>query len=145
MAKRRISKASKRRLSFFGPVCVFFIFYFIFSLLYNVYVIYDLTKEKSNLDQKYLSLQEEAEQLKIDIEALNDPDYLANYARENYLYSKDGEYIIQIGEDIKETTETIDTIETQIDKNYIVLFLSFIMILVFSYIILKGRKKNKKK
>ena len=85
MAKRRISKASKRRLTFFGTLSLIAIFYFIFSLFYNAYVIYDLVQEKDKLEKNYVKLQEQAENLKIDIEKLNDPDYLANYARENGL------------------------------------------------------------
>lgn len=93
---RRISKASKRRLSIFGTLSLITIIYFLFSLLYNAYSIYDLTRQKSNLESKYTALKEEAEELKIDIEKLSDEKYLANYAREKYLYSKDDEIIIKI-------------------------------------------------
>ena len=144
MTKRRISKASKRRLTFFGTISLISIIYFGFSLLYNVYVIYNLTNEKKALENSYIELQEEAEQLKIDIEKLNDPEYLANYARENYLYSKDGEYIIQIDE-LEETNDNIENISMQINKNYIILGLSIIMILIFIYILSKGKKKDKRK
>lgn len=144
MTKRRISKASKRRLTFFGTISLISIIYFCFSLLYNVYVIYNLTNEKKALENSYIELQEEAEQLKIDIEKLNDPEYLANYARENYLYSKDGEYIIQIDE-LEETNDNIENISMQINKNYIILGLSIIMILIFIYILSKGKKKDKRK
>ena len=36
---------------------------------------------------------------KDDIKKLNDPDYVARYAREKYLYSKNGELIIRIPDD----------------------------------------------
>ena len=68
MAKRRISKASKRRLTFFGTISLVAILYFCFSLIYNVYTIYDLSKEKKSLENLFIQLQEEAESLKIDIE-----------------------------------------------------------------------------
>ena len=32
-------------------------------------------------------------ELNIDIEKLNDPEYLAKYIKEKYMYSKDGEII----------------------------------------------------
>ena len=140
MSKRRISRASKRRLTFFGTISLIVIIYFCFSLIYNVYTIFDLTKEKRYLENLYVELQEEAESLKIDIEKLNDENYLANYARENYLYSKDGEYIIQI-EDIEDIEEDITK---EINKNYIILGLSLLMVLIFIYIFSKGRKKSKK-
>lgn len=140
MAKRRITKASKRRLTFFGTISLVAIVYFCFSLIYNIYTIYDLTQEKKNLEVFFVELQEEAETLKIDIEKLNDKNYLANYAREHYLYSKDGEYIIQI-DDLQEVEEDISN---EINKNYLILALSIIMILIFIYIISKGNKKKKK-
>jgi len=140
MTKRRISKASKRRLTFFGTISLVAIVYFGFSLIYNAYTIYNLTKEKKSLDNLYIELQEEAESLKIDIDKLNDEDYLANYAREHYLYSKDGEYIIQI-DDIEDIEENITD---EINKNYLILGLSILMILIFIYIISKGKRKTKK-
>lgn len=144
MPKRRITKASKRRLTIFGTVSVIAIVYFIISLIYSFYSIYDLSMQKKELENTYLALQEEAENLKIDIEKLNDEKYLADYARENYLYSKDDEYIIQI-EEIIETKEEIDTLDTIIDKNYILIGLSFLILLIFIYILFKGKKRNKKK
>ena len=144
MPKRRITKASKRRLTIFGTISAIAIVYFSISLIYSIYSIYDLSQQKKELEEKYLILQEEAESLKIDIEKLNDEKYLADYARENYLYSKDDEYILQI-EEIVETKEEIDTISAAIDKNYILFGLVILIILIFMYILLKGKKKNTKK
>ena len=140
MAKRRISKASKRRLTFFGTISLIAILYFGFSLIYNAYLIIDLTNEKKNLESLYVDLQEESKQLKIDIEKLNDDTYLANYAREHYLYSKDGEYIIQFDQE-----EFEEDLNSEINKNYIILGLSLLMILIFIYILTKGNKKKRKK
>ena len=145
MAVRRISKASKRRLSIFGTLSLIAIIYFIFNLFYSTYNIYSLTMEKKNLENNYVKLQEEAENLKIDIEKLNDEEYLANYARENYLYSKDGEYILQLGEDITETSNTLDIINIKINRNYMLISLCILILLMFIYIISKSTKKNKKR
>ena len=144
MTKRTITKASKRRLSIFGTISVIAIVYFVVSLISSTYSIYTLTKEKKELENLYIELVEQAEDLKLDIEKLNDPDYLADYARENYLYSKDGEYILQI-EEIIETKEEIDTISTSINKEYILLGLGFLVILMFVYILIKSKKRSKKK
>lgn len=138
MAKRRISKASKRRLGFFGPICLIAIFYAIFLLLYNGYTIYELSIKKNNLENKLLELQKESEDLKTDIEKLNDEKYLANYAREHYLYSKDGEYIIHIEDDLD---TSISNIDTEINKNYIIIGLSIVMFLIIVYILRKDKKK----
>ena len=96
--------------------------------------------EKIQLEKLYVELQEEGENLKIDIEKLNDKNYLANYAREHYLYSKDGEYILQM-DDVEKIEEDISN---EINKNYLIVGLSLFMLLVFVYIILKGKRKNKK-
>lgn len=145
MAKRRITKASKRRLTIFGTFSVLAIGYFIFSLLYNIYTIYDLTKEKEKLEKNYISLQKEAEDLKVDLEKLNDPDYLANYARENYLYSKEGEYVLQLKEETEKTEEEISVISDNLKKNYMIIGLSITVIIIFITILRKGKKRRKKK
>ena len=143
MSKRRISKASKRRLSFFGPIFIFFIVYCFISLAYNLYMIYSLSSERNSLEKEYIALQEQAKNLKIDIDKLNDPEYLANYARENYRYSKDGEIIIQLDSDIEETNKNIKNIDNEINKEYILLGLSILLIIIFIYILKKGKKKKK--
>ncbi len=144
MPKRRITKASKHRLTVFGSISIFAIIYFLSSLIYSGYSIYNLAQEKTRLDNLYVELQEKSEELKLDIEKLKDPDYLADYARENYLYSKDDEYILQI-EEIVETTEKIDVISNKINKNYIMFALGFIIFLIFLYIIVKSNKRSIKK
>lgn len=145
MAKRRISKASKKRLIFWGIPCVIIIFYFIFTLFYSAYELYSLNIEKRHLEKDYVKLQEKAEDLKIDIEKLSDEKYLADYAREHYLYSKDGEYILQLSEDIEDTDDTLKIINIKINRNYILLALSIITILMFIYILSKGKRKKKSK
>lgn len=143
MAKRRISRSSKMRLTFFGTLSIIAIFYFLFSLLFNVYTIYDLTNDKQNLQNSLLKLQEEAEELKTDIEKFNDPEYLADYAREHYYYTKKDEYVIKMDE-IEETDELIDTLNLNINKKYIILGLSLFMVIFFIYILKKGKKRKKK-
>ena len=53
-------------------------------------------KEKKDLETKYSKLLSDKEVLETDVKKLQDPDYVAKYAREKYLYSKDGELIIKI-------------------------------------------------
>ena len=81
----------------------------------------------------------EAEQLEIEIESLNDPEYLAKYARENYSYSKDGEYIIKL----KDTEDKIEKVDDELNKDYIVVGLVIFIIIVFVFIITRSSKKNK--
>ena len=55
-------------------------------------------QNKKELENKYTSLLEEEETLSSDIIKLQDPDYIARFAREKYLYSRNGEIIIKIVE-----------------------------------------------
>ncbi len=99
MAKRKSNKKAKRR------IFVFFIFFgaIIGSLSYsfftNVEKIIEIKKDKSGLNTKLADLQEEEKVLNSDIKKLQDPEYVARYAREKYLYSKDGELIIRLPDD----------------------------------------------
>ena len=61
--------------------------------------IFEKYQEKQTLEKKLVSLKEEEERLRVDADKLQDPDYIARYAREKYFYSKDGEYIIKIPEE----------------------------------------------
>ena len=57
-----------------------------------------LINEKQALEEKLAELQAQEKELKLDANKLQDPDYIARYAREKYSYSKDGEFIIKIPE-----------------------------------------------
>lgn len=57
------------------------------------------SKNKLNteeLQSKYNEKLEEEEELKSEIEKLKDPEYMARYTREKYLYSADNEIIIKM-------------------------------------------------
>ena len=56
-------------------------------------------QEKQELEKELTALKEKEEELQVDAKKLQNPDYVARYAREKYLYSKDGEYILQIPEE----------------------------------------------
>lgn len=56
-------------------------------------------QEKQELELELTALKEKEEELQVDAKKLQNPDYIARYAREKYLYSKDGEYILQIPEE----------------------------------------------
>ncbi|MDD4027540.1 MAG: septum formation initiator family protein [Bacilli bacterium] len=58
--------------------------------------IYNIKQQKKIVEQKLSMLVEEEQYLKLEVEKLNDPDYVARYAREKYLFSKDGEFNIRI-------------------------------------------------
>lgn len=102
MPKKKIKKkkAKKGILRFFvfGISCItlstliLMSFSRIWSQIYNKY------QEKKELEGKLVSLREEEQKLSMDVEKMQDPEYVARYLREKYFYSKDGEYIIRIPE-----------------------------------------------
>jgi cell division protein DivIC len=60
-------------------------------------------KETEELLKRKEELLEEEASLKSEVNKLRDPDYIARYAREKYMYTKDGEVILKIiSEDKKE-------------------------------------------
>lgn len=137
MAKR-VPKQTKRRLAILGPISLVIIVYFLINLATYSYKLITLYREEKKLKDKLVSLQAEESNLKVEIQKLKDPDYLARYARENYLYSKDGEYIIKIEEKDKETSN-----ENNLDKyyDYIVYGAGGVIILIFGYVIIRSIKK----
>lgn len=139
--KRRVSKASKRRLMFFGIISIAIIIYFFISLGTYFFKIVKLSNEKKNLENELIEKQESEEDLTNEIERLKDPDYLARYARENYSYSKDGEYIIKLDKNAKKEKKLV----TNNYQKYIMYTGIGILALIFIYIIRKGRKRRKRK
>ena len=79
-----------------GLLSIFIIFGVTFSIGKYWIEIFDKYQEKKELDEKLTNLKEKEEELQVDAKKLQNPDYVARYAREKYSYSKDGEYILQI-------------------------------------------------
>lgn len=96
-SKGKIKK--KRRLFFLGVSSIIIIIAMTFTIGKYWVEIYEKYKEKKQLEEKLMVLKEKEEKLKVDASKLQDPDYIARYAREKYLYSKDGEFIIKIPEE----------------------------------------------
>ena len=143
MAKKKASKALKRRLTFFAPLCTLSIIYFIFTFAYHTYTIIELTNQKKELKDYYNVLKSDESDLNDQIQKFSDKEYLARYARENYSYSTNNEYIIKITDDVE---KDINKTDDMINKNYyIIIGLSAILVLIFIYIIKKGLSKKKKK
>ncbi len=99
MAKKKKVKNSAKRLVTLGFVSIALIVIIgvtLFSILSDIVNKY---KEKQELENKLIALQEKEVELEKDVNKLKDPEYLARYAREKYFYSKDGEYILRIPDD----------------------------------------------
>lgn len=61
-------------------------------------LIRDNKKTKNELENKYNELIEKEDSLEGEVIKLQDPEYVAKYAREKYLYTKDGEIIIDMSD-----------------------------------------------
>ncbi len=97
MSKKGLKQAKKRlilEIALFLGLLAFLSF-----SMFKVWL--QIMDNKSNLislNEKYEKLLEEEKQLKSDVNKLQDPDYVARYAREKYLYTRDGELIIRMPE-----------------------------------------------
>ena len=100
MAKRKVKKKA-RRIATFGLISIALIVFIVITLGRVFFDIVDKYKEKKELENQLIALQEKEKKLENDVNKLEDPEYLARYAREKYFYSKDGELILRIPEDEK--------------------------------------------
>lgn len=136
---------AKRRMLLFGPICIFVVILFLINVTSYIKTIYSLENETNKLNKLYDELVAEGEMLDIEIDKLQDPEYLAKFARENYDYSKDGELIIKINDTNKEVDELT---EKEYNNKIILIILSFVLLfMIFMYIFLKsksGKKVQKK-
>lgn len=90
------SKKDKRRIFLLVLILIPLLVFFVTNMFNYWSQIYKNIKERKNLEINYKEILQEEEDLKNEITKLQDPEYVARYAREKYLYSKDGEIIIKI-------------------------------------------------
>ena len=93
---RKISKKTKRRLFTIFLITLTIATLFLINVGKMFFQIMEKRKEEAFLIEELKRLENEEAYLKVVVEKLNDPDYVARYARERYLYSKDGEITIRI-------------------------------------------------
>lgn len=93
--KKNIKKEKIKTL-FTCLITIIIIGFTVYNLLNVVNQINILKKEKDNLNIILFDLNEKEKFLKVELEKLQNPDYIARYAREKYLFSRDGEFNIKI-------------------------------------------------
>lgn len=133
----RVSKVSKRRLVIFGTISVFLIIYAFSSFIYYNYKVYSLKQEKKNLNTQMTELKSSESDYKNTITKLQDKEYLARYARENYLYTKENELVLDVRKDTNDVVE-VETEKT--DYKFIIIGL-FIIVVIVGCVIKKKSKK----
>ena len=67
----------------------------------NAFRVIDQQKELTRLEERKTELEKEKKALSQEVELLNDDDYVARYARDNYVFSKDGEEVVRLPESKK--------------------------------------------
>lgn len=136
--KKNISIQARRRLFFSRPICLFLVTFVIITLMYNIVEVYNLTNEQKHKEEEYIKLQDESDTLKNEIVKLSDPTYLANFAREHYLYSKEDELVIEL-----KRTSIEDNVVKQDTKEFDYNFLIYVGVafIIVIFVIIKIKKK----
>ena len=93
---RNVTKKQKSRTILLAIIVIPLATLFVSNLFSYWSQIYKNTQEKKQLKITLNEKLDEEEKLKKQISKLEDPEYVARYAREKYLMSKNGEIIIKI-------------------------------------------------
>ena len=92
-------KQIKRNFIIIAAIYIVLGFLLAETVVKTSYELYTKSKQKREFQAELAELKDKEDELKGQVNKLQDPDYIARYAREKYLYSKDGEYILQIPEE----------------------------------------------
>lgn len=93
---KKITKKDRRRLTVLIMIFIPLLTLFLSNMFSYWSQIYKNIHEKKELDKKYIEVIAKEKMLQSEITKLHDDEYVAKYARERYLYSKDGELIIKL-------------------------------------------------
>lgn len=91
-----MTKKDKRRITLLIMIMIPLLVLFVSRMFSYWSVIITNINEKKELETKYKEILEKEDLLKSEINKLQDKEYVARYAREKLLYSKDGEIIIKM-------------------------------------------------
>ena len=92
---KRATKKDKRRIFILIVILIPLLVLFISNIWkYGIQIVKNI-KTKEELDLVYKEKLKEEEKLQSEITKLQDPEYIARYAREKYLYSAPDEIIIR--------------------------------------------------
>ena len=92
----KLTAEERSRVVLTSILCFFIIGLSVISSIDNVIKIGEKKKEKRELTKQLETLKEDETTLTDDVDKLKNPEYAARYAREKYLYSKNGEKILKI-------------------------------------------------
>ncbi|NMA50753.1 MAG: septum formation initiator family protein [Mollicutes bacterium] len=93
---KRKTRKERKRLIAISVIMILLLSFMCYSNYGNFHTIMNNRKKVSVLNSEYIKLQKENKSLKTEIAKMEDPEYLARYAKEKYLYSSDNEIIIRV-------------------------------------------------
>ncbi len=96
--KKKVSRKAKRRFTALTCLLVAIVIALGTGFFSNWAIIIENKRQVALLSEEYNEMVDKQKSLESEVTKLQDPDYVARYAREKYLYSKDGELIIRIPE-----------------------------------------------
>ena len=138
MKKRRVKKSVVK--FFLRIVSIIIIVYFFVVSFSYIIKLRTLAIEEKELNNTLVELKENEEKLKTDIVKLNDKEYIARYAREHYLYTKDGEFALKIDENEEEDV----SLDSNLNKNYIYIYVGLTGAFVILIIVFVNHRRKKK-
>lgn len=95
---KKVSRKAKRRFTILTCLLIGVIIALGTGFFSNWATILENKRQVLKLEEEYEEMTDKQKSLEAEVVKLQDPDYVARYAREKYLYSKDGELIIRIPE-----------------------------------------------
>ena len=95
---KKLSRKTKIRMTFLLVGLIISTVLFASTFFSYSTQIYKTKQEIASMEESYNEKLETEEELKSEISKLQDPEYMARYAREKYLYSGSDEIIIKIEE-----------------------------------------------
>ena len=94
----KITKKAKRRLLIWSLlILVIGAYLSVFAYRYWTQIL-ENNRNRDELEQRYQTLLNEERSLNVEVTRLQDPEFVARFARERFLYSREGERIIKIAD-----------------------------------------------
>ena len=93
--KHKVTKKERRRLTLFVLAFIFIIGFTCINIFPDWLKIMNNKQEIKNLQASYEELLDTEEALKAEVQKLQDPDFVERFAKEKFLYTKDGEFNIR--------------------------------------------------
>ena len=96
MAKAKVKKKKDKTIRNLLIFVVLFLIILVATVFNDILIIKSNKEETKEYSELYENLLEEEASLNSEVIKLQDPDYIARYAREKFMYTKDGELILKI-------------------------------------------------